>query len=90
MATWLTDIPRPTPVRILEEPILIQHTTDHIWLWLMCAKGACILLNQFTYVTGDARHNASLAVGLVFALEMLCYAHNLLKVPSDDRNLKKK
>lgn len=42
------EMPRPAPIRILDRPILILHTADHICVLLMCAKEACILLNQFT------------------------------------------
>lgn len=38
----------PSPKRILDQPIDMQDTTDHICLLFVCAKGACILLNQLT------------------------------------------
>ena len=43
-----SEMPPPAPIRILDQPIFIQHTADRICVLLMCAKGACILLNQVT------------------------------------------
>lgn len=43
-----SEMPHPALIRIQDQAILIQHTADHICELLMCAKGACILLNQFT------------------------------------------
>lgn len=47
-ANLASEMPYPAPLRVGDQPILIQYTADHICTLLMCAKGACILLNQFT------------------------------------------
>ena len=47
-AAWASETTYPAPLRIQDWPILIQYTVDHICALLMCAKEACILLNQLT------------------------------------------